>query len=306
MRDLPVFYFGYSHNLILDLAFEQSPIGLLAFLAIALGSVWRLLARPDQAGAASRPEVALRWASLTSLLTMLWHGMVDDAVYSSFGLPLLLLAPGMAAALARPAGAEGGSELRAVGRSMANAAGSSRPIRRLAIGGALLVGLACLYALRGFLGASWYANMGALKMARIELAGFPTGEWDDGQEAGDLKLAESQFNQALASNPGNRTAHHRLGLIRMLRRDYRGAITHLEQAYRADPRHRGIQKVLAYSYVWTGQFGSALRLLSGLPEAGYELRNYVWWWGNQGREDFAERASRMIELLSTSEGAPAQ
>ena len=94
----------------------------------------------------------------------------------------------------------------------------------------------------------WTVNMGVLAMARQQFADWPTGEWDDGSTAARLGSAEQRFEQALTSDPDNATAHHRLGLIAMLRRDYAAAAAHLQAAYDQNPGHDGIRKNLGLSY----------------------------------------------------------
>jgi hypothetical protein len=93
------------------------------------------------------------------------------------------------------------------------------------------------------------------------------------------------------------TAHHRLGLIAAAHGDNAAAVAQLEQAYSANPSHRGIRKVLGYSYVWLGQIDRAFPLLTTIPEAQAEMSLYAWWWGTQGRDDLAARAAQMAERL---------
>jgi lipopolysaccharide biosynthesis regulator YciM len=107
------------------------------------------------------------------------------------------------------------------------------------------------------------------------------------------------FNQALAANPGQPTAHHRLGLIAMLRRDYVTAIVQLEAASRANPEHTGIRKALGYSYAWVGRQDEAELLLATVPEAARELETYTWWWLEQDRVDLAQRATQMLARLQS-------
>ncbi len=42
---MPVFLFGYAHDLFLDLALEQGIIGLLSFVFILIGSFWLIMGR---------------------------------------------------------------------------------------------------------------------------------------------------------------------------------------------------------------------------------------------------------------------
>ncbi len=150
------------------------------------------------------------------------------------------------------------------------------------------------------LAAGWFANLGAVEMAKVALADWPTNRWDDGSRIGELAAAEDLFLRSLAFDPENLTANHRLGLIHMLDRDYQSAIGYLKAAYALDPEHRGIQKALGQSYAWSGQFDRALVLLGPLPESANEMRVYEWWWGTQGRDDLSAHAAVMTGLLSVS------
>ena len=38
-------------------------------------------------------------------------------------------------------------------------------------------------------------------------------------------------------------------------------------------------------------------VLAQIPEAGYEMGVYAWWWGTQDRDDLAARAAEMAERL---------
>jgi tetratricopeptide (TPR) repeat protein len=143
-----------------------------------------------------------------------------------------------------------------------------------------------------------YANLGAVSMARQELSSFPSGVWDDGSTAPAIAPAAELFQQALRLNPGNRTAHHRLGLIAMLQRDFPVAINHLESAHALDPDHRGIRKALGYSYVWAGQPERAIPMLAPIPEAEQELSVYIRWWETQNRPDLSDRAQAAGQMLA--------
>jgi lipopolysaccharide biosynthesis regulator YciM len=149
--------------------------------------------------------------------------------------------------------------------------------------------------------ASWYANLGALQMARFDLADWNTGTWKDGSQIEGLKPAEELFIRALEYDPGNQTANHRLGLINMISRDFPAAVAHLTLAYQKEPSHRGIVKALGLSYVWNKQPDQALPLLKRIPEAEAELAIYPWWWRNQGREDLAQNAELLLARLAPAE-----
>ncbi len=121
---------------------------------------------------------------------------------------------------------------------------------------------------------------------------------------GDYQIREGYFQQALAYNPGNRTASHRLGLIAMVKREYPSAVRHLESAYKRDPDHPGIMKNLGYSYLWANQMKPAHQILSTLPEAVRELDVYTWWWDQLSRPDLANIArydARSTKIRASSE-----
>ncbi len=140
-------------------------------------------------------------------------------------------------------------------------------------------------------------------MAKVELAGFPNGEWNDLRNIPALAGAEKLFDQSLAIDGGNFTAHYRLGLIAMLDRDYEAALPHLEKAFIVQPGHRGVRKQLGYCYLWSGNLQQAGRLLAGLPEVSDELIFYSWWWRTQGKEDLAGRAEFLLQEINQT--APA-
>ena len=112
-----------------------------------------------------------------------------------------------------------------------------------------------------------------------------------------LELAESTLQSALQYDPQNQTANYRLGLISMLRQDFKTAAANLETAHQEAPNHRGIIKSLGYCYVWLGDMDKAQKLLDQIPEAQHEMKVYIWWWETQGRPDLSEKASLMVSRL---------
>jgi O-antigen ligase len=280
VMNVPFFLFGYAHQLFLDLALEQGIIGLLSFVYILGASFWLIIGRES--------SDLLDGAVLAGLVVMVLHGMVDDPLYAERGTPLLFLLPGFSVALAH-------TEVR------------SRRSRRSLLkkgkawwGWAVLAVVVLAYlalVLVSTSGAAWSENLGALQMERSELAGFPTGKWEDGSILPQLAPAEALFDRAVAQDVHNLPAHYRLGLIATLRGDFPAARQHLEQALSLAPDHRGVRKALAYCYVWVGHYEDAFKLLQFIPEARYELEAYNGWWSMQGRGDLAAQAAQMARLL---------
>jgi len=250
---VPIFALEHGHNLYLDVALEMGPLGILSIMAMILGSVLLLvggLLRPEDTNPGSQE---LRWAGLAALMVISLHGLVD---YSHEGAPLLFLLVGMAISLTRGrSGVKPGGNYPSARASTA----SPRKGRRWwsFVGGAAIVlgSLAYPFNFDKSLLAAWFANGGALEMARVELEGWPSDRGQADNTIAKLETAEAYFVRALKLDDSNRTAHHRLGLVSLQRRDFRVAVQHLEHAYQLDEDHRGIWRSLGSSYLWSGKLG---------------------------------------------------
>ncbi len=285
--NVPYFYISYSHNLFLEVALEQGIFGILAFLLILSIAFWRLSI------SLKRQPGWLIWASLASLIVMGLHGLVTDAVYSEAGTPFIFFQAGIAAALAQDTQARGPSLALENDRNLGWRYWGSR--FGLAITGLLVVLLLLLF--RAPIRSKWYADLGAIEMARVELKSFPAGTWQERSSLAPYSIAEKFFMRSLREQSGNPGAYYRLGMIDSLHGDFQTAVTHLENALKQAPGHPGIRKVLGVNYVWLGMYDRAASFLSEVPRAGELMTAYSWWWGTHGRRDLAERAMRMAEQL---------
>ena len=279
MLGIPNFYVLNSHNLFLDVAIGQGLLGGLSFLIIFLMSIWytaRTIAQTD----ASQTRM---FGGLTffALVIAFVHGMVDDYLYNGIGTLLLLSLAGLSM-LVQP-----------------EIANKAYPTNRWASSFVALVMIGFFMINLNGVRSAWNANLGAVQMAKVELAGFPTNQWNDSSILPELEQADISLRSALQVDPMNRTANHRSGLIAMLRGDFHSAAAYLETAVQEAPNHRGIIKSLGYCYVWLGNMEKAQLFLSKIPEARNELGVYVWWWGMQGRADLADRAALMYSRLES-------
>ena len=295
IRDIPHYVTSNGHNHYLDVGLEQGILGVLAFSTVYLGSLWLLLVRDWR-----NPGAILVLATFVSLLIIVLHGFTDDLVYNRWGAPLVFLVPGVASAVVQSIPqlkfrylSAGSFRARLVARIR------FRPLLLVATHVAIVILLILFYTGRQSLLAAWYADLGAVHMARAELVDYPTGAWTEVANSDEMDLAEEYFEKALRFDIKNRTANHRLGRIATGRRDFPAAVSYLETAHAADFSHRGVQKGLGYAYVWAGQLDQAVTLLADIPEAGYELGVYFWWWETKGRGDLAERAAAMVERLDS-------
>lgn len=287
MLVVPYFYFTNSHNLFLDVAIEQGVTAGSIFIVLYLGSV--LLVCQAIANDPPNELRVVRWLGLFALFVTIVHGFFYDYLYNGTGTALLFYPLGMAmmGVVNRNHSGDGVVQLpKALPRL--NLAMITLPVLALI----LMFGVNINKVI-----SHWYANLGAVQMSQVELKDFPTNEWATSEIVPRLELAETTLQSALQYDPHNQTANYRLGLISILRQDFKTAAANLETAYQEAPNHRGIIKSLGYCYVWLGDMDKAQKLLDRIPEAQHEMKVYIWWWGTQGRPDLSERASLMISRL---------
>ena len=277
---IPYFLFSYSHNLYLDLALEQGLAGLALFVSITLLSANLLKSRLTQA---DQPQTLLVTGVYASLIIFLLHGFVGAPLYNTeWGLPLLFVIPGFSIAMAD---------------SRPKVAVSLRNQVTIILAGIAFAAVLLIAFLKP-LGAIWYADIGAVQMAKLELADWPTGQWNEISNPLPYREVEESFRKALSNQADNRTANQRLGVILMAEQNFQDAASYLERSHFSAPGHRGIKKSLGYCYTWLGRFDEAKPLLVQIPEAQAEMDTYSWWWQTQGRDDLAGNAAIMSKLLS--------
>ena len=290
MLVIPFFYFSNSYNLFLDVAIEQGFVGGAVFLIIYLGAVWLVSQRIVTA--ASNELRMVNWFSLLALLVMMVYGLFYDNLYNGNGTALLFFPLGMAmmGVINREHSGDGVAQFP-----------KAFPRLDLAMITLPVLALILMFGVNiNKVSSHWYANLGALQMSQAELKNFPANQWATSDMVQRLEPAESTLQSALQYDPRNQTANYRLGIISMLRRDFKSAAANLEMAYQEAPNHRGIIKNLGYAYVWLGELDKAQALLGRIPEAQDEMSVYVWWWETQGRLDLSENASIMVPRLNTS------
>lgn len=297
-----VLLFQYSHNLFLDVGLSQGLFGLISLLSILIGTVLLILRRFLLGGKVKPTDDLLGWAVITSVMVMVIHGLVDNAIYAERGTPLLLVPAGLAVLLTQPAG-----------KSITTPAIPQAFIARFKNWNGLIKSVVITVFLASFtilllafnkqFSSAWYANLGAVHLARLELINWPHSDEAVELHSGDLLKIERYFIKSSELNPSNRTAWFYLGLLAFRNQNFESAIGYLENAYGLDHTHRGVRKSLGYSYTWKGRMDKALELLIHIPEAGYEMDIYATWWGNQGRKDLQEKSSEMSRLLAEA-GAP--
>jgi len=280
MLGIPFFNVINSHNLFLDVAIEQGLLGGLAFLVIFLVSICWMASEIAQTNSPARRRFG--WLLFLVLIIAFVHGMVDDYLYNGSGTLLALTLVGFSSALQPEQGRTA----------------FPKNYRLFVLVVPALITLFIINPNR--FRAAWIANLGAVQMSQVDLQGFPTGQWATSEIVPRLEMSDTTLHSALHYDSRNQTANYRLGLIAMLRQDFKTAVANLETAYQEAPNHRGIIKNLGYCYVWLGDIDKARQLLARIPEAQNEMRIYIWWWGTQNRPDLAENASIIVSRLDPS------
>ncbi|MFW6116422.1 MAG: tetratricopeptide repeat protein, partial [bacterium] len=264
-------FLTYSHNLLLQVWLSQGLTGILAFVWLIVAFflfVWKT-ARQQ-----SGTLFAGAWLGVAAILL---HGLSDARQYADgWTLPSLFALLGLAVASRRGNSGKRGFD------------GTSR-LRK--VGGIAVVGIlaAILVLARRPLTSMAYANAGALSQARGEL----TEGLANGQRSALLKEATRYYEEAIAMDQDNRTAHQRLGMLAMDARRFNEAVGHLEVAHQADPANTTTHKALGLAYTWVGHLDQAAQLLAEVPDIVKELNVWGWWRGTQGEHEQAANAYRV-------------
>jgi len=286
------FYFGYAHNLFLDIALAQSPFGLLAFLAILVVSIDAVIRSPKKLRRGLDRVTVIRAALLASFLIILVHGLVDDPIYSGRGVVLLFFIPGLAMAVHK----YGNSEQRSKGTpsiQTVKRASATTPMWIMFTGILIVLGL-LIFSTWHSITSVWQSNLAALEQSRSDMVQGIV--FDINTFSSDSRVEQSLLD-ALELNPNNRTAHHRMGMLALRHGEYERGAMYLEAASALDPEHPGIAKALGYAYTWLGEIDRAYSIFTNFPETGYELSLYANWWLTQDREDLAEYAAAVEMML---------
>jgi hypothetical protein len=261
----------HAHNLFLDIWLEQGLLGLFAFVSLIIVGVLNI------------PGSRWRFAALASLGVMLIHGLLDDPFYGYGGstIPFVLIPLGIL-------GREAALTRRRWWAWLTPAL----------VGGLALIGL--LVLLLPPTRAMIEANVGALAQTRAELAVY---EWprysfqDQLRRDGivDLEPSITHYQNALALDPLNTTAHRRLGQIELSRGAYDVARAHLEMAYKSAPHQSATRWLLGELDALEGNLDQAARWWGGLGTELNPLQTRLWWYEFIGDH---ERLQKLREAIA--------
>lgn len=291
--NIPYLFYVYAHNLVLDITLEQGIFGIISFITIYLLIAVILVKGVLRIDRLNRAQQGQLTGLLVSMLILWGHGLVDDALYGVQGTPFLFIVPGIVVGHRFVFGGESGSEKMSKPQSI-DLRKKTYALGMMLVGCILLV-LILIPPVR----SAVQANFAAIQMAKIELANFPSGSFDDHLSANDFASEKNILLEAIKSDPDQRTANHCLGRIALQAGEYESAANFLKIAHKKDPNHTGIRKTLGYTYVWLGEFDEAYGLIHTYPEAESEMANYSTWWNQNGNDVLSANAYQMYEYLRT-------
>jgi hypothetical protein len=276
---IPYFYISICSSLFLQIALEQGVFGSLAFGSVLAGgalmlvrSLMRKEIKPEQKSNA--------YMIMASFGIFAMVGLIDAMLFTGYAIFLLFVIPGYYVfSLDDPAEKN-----------------FSKHIPDMLFGAGLVI---FVVSLGGKFFSSFYANLGAVEMARVDLGGW---NWEEQIESNFLEEYDSAtqfFRMTAKLDDTNSTANYRLGMIAAGRSDFAEGCRYLEKAIAVHPNHHGIIKNMGFCYVWQGNFDKALPYLKLIPEAQDELNAYSWWWESQNRKDLSGYAIQMAIKLNS-------
>jgi hypothetical protein len=270
-------YIIHAHNIYLDVLIEQGLTGLIPLIwmwvvfAIAL---WR-----DAADGRLRPYVG---AAALSLVTVLLHGMVEDAIYGSRSLMLLFLP--LAFVFPYPTKVE----VERYTRSW---------IARGIILGLLVV--AIILWIRPLTSAA-VSNLAAILQSQMELGQYSWPEWpiqDAIRREIDLSFAVDGYEQALRVDPTNETANRRLGQLALSLGDYESALHYLEAAFTHNPDDQAIRFLLGEALIVNGRQQEGIEMWSDVNSSQGQFDIRVFWYDYIQDE---ERHNNLEQAINSS------
>jgi hypothetical protein len=280
---LHVPYYYHAHNLYLQLAVEQGVFGLVAFVGMTTAAGYGLI-RTYQQARRLRPFYL---ATILSLATLLVRGLVDGEIYGTALVPIMFIP--FAFALA-------------VQWATAHPVALPLALRKTLFVSFVPILIVALLFSWPQARAALHANVGAVAQAKAELAVYSWPSWkiqDEMRRDGlvDLSAAVGSYHQALGLDPGNVTAHQRLGQIALSQGDYPSARQHLERAYTLAPDRRAVRQLLGEVYAVTGDLDAAVALWRTIDTSQEQLKLRHWWYTHLDAKQEAEWLQRAIDLL---------
>ncbi len=257
-------YIIHAHNLFLNVAIEQ---GLIALFMLFW--MWTWFGKSLWQAAKGGRIAPLPAAAALSLITILLHGLVEDALYGSRAILLLFIPLAFVISYRLP----------------------EKPYALRTTHYAILAGLVVLGLViwRRPLLSSVYSNLAAVQQSRAELSLYSWPEWplqDEVRRKIDLTRPINNYEQALALNPQNTAANRRLGMIELSLGRYADALTHLQVAYEQMAWDNGTRQLYGEGLIVNGRSAAGSDLWATVNNAQGQLDARTFWYqhiGDPGR-----------------------
>jgi hypothetical protein len=274
---LHVGFSTHAHSLFLDLSIQQGIIAVLIFLwmLVLMGeAVWRTLggrrkrketkptAVSEERKQPSRQGILLGAAAM-SILILIVHGLVDDAVYGTRMAVLMFVPFAFAApALNRVRTPDARQQIRAI------------------FAGLLLVGIILVFSWKPVL-SMLNSNLAAVSQGKGELGVYDWPEWpvqDAVRSEVNLSPAIGGYERAISLNSGNASARRRLGQIHLSLGDYGEAVRHLEAAYSQAPWDNATRQLLGEAYLVHDRVDDGIAMWSQIDNEQGQLELRAGWY----------------------------
>ncbi len=303
-------FITHSHNLYLDIVIEQGIVALMAlvWMWLLMGeAVWRalgstsknvqkrrILASEKQANnnqpnhyrkhrkRTSSRKIVLGSAAM-SLIVLLVHGLLDDAIYNSravliFFVPLAFAVPVLKASNVK----------------------ISHSQWRFAGGAFLLVLLISIIFWRPLI-SRVQSNLSAVRQSKAELSQY---HWPDNpiQDAVrrevDLESTIMGYEKSVELDPHNTSANRRLGQLFLSLGRYEDALRYLLLAYQGAPWDNATRQLTGEALILNGRLDEGVKLWSTVNVEQGQLnlrRNWYQYLGDEGREDVIQHAIILVQ-----------
>jgi hypothetical protein len=274
---LHVGFIVHSHNLFIDIMIEQgflAIISLVLMLYLMAKAIWHTidlknknLSADNEITQVSKDIFAERrimlWAASLSLITILVHGLVDDAFYGSRALQLMFLPFAFAVPI-----------LAHLPRAT-----KKERLRRVLISTGILLLVVLVW--RRPLTSFAYSNYAAVTQSKAELSVYSWPEWpiqDAVRRKQDLSTSINSYEKALEIYPDNASAARRLGQIELSLGNYAAALGYLKLAYEITPWDNATRQLLGEAYLVNGQLESGKELWKTVNNEEQQLAARVFWY----------------------------
>ncbi len=310
---LNVPYIAHAHNTFLEVWVEQGVLGFLGLIMAGLAAAtwaWKALQR--------QAISVWGWTGLAALTAVFLHGMVDVVFYVTRLLPLIGLLFGYTWFLNTPFQTKCSGDINQSEKNRASTSDLSQDaarwpaqkrVRNVALLFVAAAGLIMLFLFfwRPLL-AMWYANLGAVEQARLELMRydpqkFDTFTIDQARQSLDLSDSQARFAQALAIDAENLTARQRRIQISLSLGDYQSALKDVTYLWQSGRRDEVTRLLYGDALIANGQPQAAAEIVHGLTWGEPRILFQAWYryWLNQDYRRAADAWSAALLLDPQSE-----